>query len=55
MDLQQVGSRGVVVDRRRQEDNIKMDLQQVGSRGDVVQDSYWWRAFMNAVLNLWVL
>jgi len=40
---------------RRWEDNIKMDLQEVGCGGldwiEPSQDSYRWRAFVNAVMN----
>jgi len=44
--------------RRRWEDNIKMDLQEVGYGGmdwiELVQDSFRWRALVNAVMNLQV-
>jgi hypothetical protein len=42
--------------RRRWGDNIKMDLQEVGCEGmdwiNVAQDGDWWRALVNAVMNL---
>ena len=42
--------------RRRWEDNIKMDLQEVGCGGmdwiELAQDTDWWRALVNAVMNL---
>jgi hypothetical protein len=44
--------------RRRWVDNIKMDLREVGWDGgdwiDLAQDMDRWRAYMNAVMNLWV-
>jgi hypothetical protein len=44
--------------RHRWEDDIKMDLQEVGWEGvdwiDMAQDRDRWRAFVNAVMNLWV-
>jgi len=44
--------------RHRWEDNIKMNLQEVGCGGmdwiEVAQDRDRWRAFVNAVMNLWV-
>jgi hypothetical protein len=43
--------------RRRWEDNITMYLQEVGCGGmdwiDLSQDRDRWRAFVNAVMNLW--
>jgi hypothetical protein len=42
----------------RWEDNIKMDLQEVGCGGmdwiELAEDRHRWRAFVNAVMNLWV-
>jgi hypothetical protein len=42
--------------RRRWVDNIKMDLREVGWDGmdwiELAQDSYRWRALVNAVMNL---
>jgi hypothetical protein len=42
--------------RLRWEDNIKMDHQEVGCDGmdwiNVAQDRDWWRALVNAVMNL---
>ena len=44
--------------RRRWEDNIKTYLQEVGWVGtnwiDLAHDWDRWRAFVNAVMNLWV-
>jgi hypothetical protein len=50
------GKRPLGRPRRRWEDNIKMDLQEVGC-GDMdwielAQDRDWWRALVNAVMNL---
>jgi hypothetical protein len=42
--------------RRRWEDNIKMDLREVGCSGIdwiyIAQDTDWWRAFVNAAMNI---
>jgi hypothetical protein len=42
--------------RRRWVDNIKMDLREVGWDGrdwiDLAQDSDWWRAHVNTVMDL---
>jgi len=42
--------------RRRWEDNIKMGLKEVGCGGmdwiELAQDRDWWRARVNAVMNL---
>ena len=44
--------------RPRREDNIKMDLGEMVcgcmDRIDFAQDCAMWRAFVNAVMNLWV-
>jgi len=44
--------------RRRWEDNDKMDLQEVGCWGmdwiRLAQDRDRWRAFVSAIMNLWV-
>ena len=43
---------------RRWEDNIRMDLKEIGidTRNwvDSAQDRDYWRALVNAALNLWV-
>ena len=39
--------------RRRWEDNIRMDLEEIGiNAGNWAQDRDYWRAFVNAALNL---
>ena len=40
--------------RRRWEDNIRMDLEEIGINAgiDSAQDSNYWRALVNAALNL---
>ena len=52
------GKRPLGRSRRRWEDNIKMDLQEVGCGGvdwiELAQNRDRWRAFVNAVMNLWV-
>ena len=52
------GKRPLGRPRCRWEDNIKMDLQEVGCGGmdwiELAEDSDRWRAFVNAVMNLWV-
>ena len=46
----------VKIPRRRWEDNIRMDLEQIGINAgnwvDSAQDRNYWRALMNAALNL---
>ena len=50
------GKRPLGRPRRRWEDNIKMGLQNVGSGGgdwiELAEDRDWWRALVNAVMNL---
>ena len=54
------GKRPLGRPRRRWEDNIRMDLEKIGrpiNAGNWVhsaQDRDYWRALVNAVLNLWV-
>ena len=52
------GKRSLGRPKRGWEDNIKMDLQEVGCGVmgwiDLAQDMDRWRAFVNAVMNLWV-
>ena len=44
--------------RNRWEDNIRMGLEEIGINAsnwvDSVQDRNYWRALVNAALNLWV-
>jgi hypothetical protein len=50
------GKRPLGSPRRRYEDNIKMDLKEIGINTrnwvDSVQDRGYWRALVNAALNL---
>jgi hypothetical protein len=50
------GKRSLGRSRLRWEDNIKMDHQEVRCKGkdwiNVAQDRDWWRALVNAVMNL---
>jgi hypothetical protein len=53
------GKRPLGRPRHRWEDGIRMDLREIGL-GSVdwirlAQDRDWWRAIVNAVMNLWVL
>jgi hypothetical protein len=52
------GKRPLGRSRRRWEDNIKMDLQEMGWGSidliDLAQDRDRWRAFVNAIMKLWV-
>ena len=52
------GKRPMRRPRRRWEGNIRMDLEEIGiSAGnwvDSAQDRNYWRALVNAPLNLWV-
>ena len=51
------GKRPLRRPRRRWEENIRMDLKEIGihtgNRVDSAQDSYYWRALVNAAFNLW--
>ena len=53
------GRRTLVGLRGRWEDNIRMDLEETGINGgnwvDSAQDSDYWRALVNEVLNLRIL
>ena len=55
----QNGKRPLGMPRRRWEDNIRMDLEEIGNNAenfvDSAQDRDYWRALMNAALNLRVL
>ena len=50
------GKRPLGRPRRRWEDNIRMDLEEIGinavNRVDSAQDRNYWRALVNAALNL---
>ena len=47
------GKRRLRRPRRRWEDNIRMDLEELGINGvDSAQDRNYWRALVNAALNL---
>ena len=52
------GKRPLGRPRRRWEDNIRMDLEEIGINAgnwvDSAQDRNYWRALVNAALNLWV-
>ena len=51
-----IGKRPLGRPRRRWEDNIRMDLKEIGinfrNRVDSAQDRDYWRALVNAALNL---
>ena len=52
------GKRPLGKPRRRRKDNIRMDLEEIGINAedwvDSAQDRNYWRALVNAALNLWV-
>ena len=52
------GKRPLGRPRRRWEDNIRIDLEEIGINAgnwvDSAQDRNYWRALVNAALNLWV-
>ena len=52
------GKRPLGRPRRRWEDNIRMNLEEIGINVgiwvDSAQDRDYWRALVNAALNLWV-
>ena len=52
------GKRPIGRPRRRWEDNIRMDFEEIGINTgncvDSAQDRDYWRALVNAALNLWV-
>ena len=52
------GKRPLGRPRRRREDNIRMDLEEIGINAgnwaDLAQDRNYWRALVNAALNLQV-
>ena len=53
------GKRPLGRPRHRWEDNVRMDLEEIGVNAgnwvDSAQDTnYYWRALVNAALNLWV-
>jgi hypothetical protein len=53
------GKRPLGRPRHRLEDGIRMDLREIGWRSvewiKLAQDSDWWWAVVNMVMNLWVL
>ena len=54
--LTPAGKRPLESSRRRWEDNIRMDLEEIGINArnwvDSAQDRDYWRALVNAVLNI---
>ena len=52
------GKRPLGSPKGRWEDNIRMDLEEIGINAgnwvDSAQDRNYWRALVNATLNLWV-
>ena len=48
----------IITIRRRWEENLRMDLEEIGINAgnwvDSAQDNNYWRAVVNAALNLWV-
>ena len=52
------GKRSLGRPRRRSQDNIRIDLEEIrinaGNWVDSAQDRNYWRALVNATLNLWV-
>ena len=46
------GKRPLGRPRRRWEDNTRMDLKEIGNWVDSAQDRDYWRALVNAALNL---
>ena len=46
------GKRHLGRPRRRWEDNIRMDFEEIGNWVDSTQDRNYWRALVNASLNL---
>ena len=53
------GKRPLKRSKLRSEGNIRMDLKEIGINADnwvdLAQDKDYWRALVNAALNLWVL
>ena len=53
-----IGKRSLGMPRRRWEDNIRMNLKEIGintkNLADLAHDRDYWRALVNAALNLWV-
>ena len=53
-----IGKRPLGRPRRRWKDNIRMEIEEIGINAgnwvDSAQDRNYWRALVNAALNLWV-